>query len=75
MLLLDTRRGIVKTDLKKIKQLRLAHHYSQDGVANYLDLSNHVSYGNKERGTRQFSVEELGKLAGLYQVSITDLLH
>lgn len=75
MLLLDTRGDIVKTDLQMIKQLRLNHHYSQDGVANYLGLNNRVSYSNKERGTRRFTVEELGKLAGLYQVSITKLLH
>lgn len=57
----------------KLKELRTAHGYNQDYVASALDISRQT-YSHYEVGRRTPSSEMLFKLAGLYNVSVEDLI-
>lgn len=59
--------------LQRIKELRKAHGYTQDYVASALDISRQ-SYSHYETGKRSPNPETLFKLAGLYDISVDDLL-
>ena len=59
--------------IQRIKELRKAHGYTQDYVASALNISRQ-SYSHYETGKRSTNPEILFKLAGLYNVSVDDLL-
>ena len=57
----------------KLKELRTAHGYNQDYVASALGISRQT-YSHYEVGRRTPSSEMLFKLAGLYTISVEDLI-
>ena len=59
---------------QKLKELRKVHHYTQDYVAEVLGVVRQT-YSHYETGKRTPDAEALYKLAGLYNISIDDLLH
>ena len=58
---------------KKLKELRKAHSYTQDYVAAVLGVVRQT-YSHYETGARTPSTEVLYKLAGLYNISVDDLI-
>jgi len=58
---------------KKLKELRKAHSYTQDDVAAALGVVRQT-YSHYETGSRMPNSEVLYKLAGLYNVSVEDLI-
>lgn len=58
---------------QKLKQLRTAYTYTQDTVAEALGISRQT-YSHYETGKRTPNSEMLFKLAGLYKISVDDLL-
>lgn len=59
---------------KELRALRKAHQYTQDYVASFLGIVRQT-YSHYENGLRTPNYETLYKLAGLYNISIDDLLH
>lgn len=59
---------------QKLKELRKAHNYTQDYVAEVLGVVRQT-YSHYETGKRTPDAEALYKLAGLYNISIDDLMH
>lgn len=57
----------------KLKELRKAHGYTQDYVASALEIVRQT-YSHYETGQRTPSSETLFKLAGLYNISVEDLM-
>ena len=57
----------------KLKELRKAHGYTQDYVATVLDIVRQT-YSHYETGKRTPNSETLFKLAGLYNISVDDLM-
>lgn len=57
----------------KLKELRKAHSYTQDYVASALGIVRQT-YSHYETGNRTPSFEILFKLAGLYHISVDDLM-
>lgn len=58
---------------KRIKELRKAHRFTQDYVASALNISRQT-YSHYETGRRAPSSEILFQLAGIYNISVDDLL-
>lgn len=58
---------------QKLKELRKAHGYTQDYIASVCDVARQT-YSHYETGKRTPSSEILFKLAGLYNVSVDDLM-
>ena len=58
---------------KRLKELRKAHVYTQDYVAEFLGLVRQT-YSHYETGKRSPNPEILFKLAGLYSISVDDLM-
>lgn len=58
---------------KKLKELRKAHSYTQDYVAAVLGVVRQT-YSHYENGVRTPNSESLYKLAGLYNISVDDLI-
>ena len=58
---------------KRLKELRKVYNYTQDDVAEVLQTSRQT-YSHYETGLRKPSTESLYKLAGLYGISVEDLL-
>lgn len=58
---------------EKLKELRKVHGYTQDYVAAALDVVRQT-YSHYESGRRKPSPDTLYKLAGLYNVSVDDLM-
>lgn len=58
---------------QKLKELRKAHSYTQDYVAATLGVVRQT-YSHYETGQRSPSPEILYKLAGLYNISVDDLI-
>lgn len=58
---------------KTLKELRKAHGYTQDYVAEFLGLVRQT-YSHYETGKRSPNPEILFKLAGLYSISVDDLM-
>lgn len=58
----------------QLRALRKAHRYTQDYVASFLGVIRQT-YSNYETGMRRPDLETLYKLAGLYNISVEDLLH
>lgn len=58
---------------KRLKELRKAHGYTQDYVAEFLSLVRQT-YSHYETGKRSPNPEILFKLAGLYSISVDDLM-
>ena len=59
---------------QKLKQLRKVHNYTQDYVAEALGIVRQT-YSHYETGKRMPDAESLYKLAGLYNISVDDLMH
>lgn len=59
---------------KELRALRKANQYTQDYVASFLGIVRQT-YSHYENGLRTPNYETLYKLAGLYNISIDDLLH
>lgn len=59
---------------EKLKELRKINNYTQDYVADILGVVRQT-YSHYETGKRTSDATALYKLAGLYNVSIEDLLH
>ncbi len=57
----------------KLKMLREVHNYTQEYVANILDIAP-ATYCLLEKGQAQFTIERIETLANLYKMDITDLL-
>jgi transcriptional regulator with XRE-family HTH domain len=58
---------------KRLRELRKVNNYTQDDVAEVLQTSRQT-YSHYETGIRKPSTESLYKLAGLYGISVEDLL-
>jgi len=59
---------------KRLKELRKVNNYTQDYVASALGVIRQT-YSHYETGKRTPSSEMLYKLAGLYEISVDDLMH
>ncbi len=59
---------------QKLKELRKVHNYTQDYVAEVLGVVRQT-YSHYETGKRTPDAQALYKLAGLYNISIDDLMH
>ena len=59
---------------KRLRELRKVNNYTQDYVASALGVIRHT-YSHYETGKRTPNSEMLYKLAGLYDISVDDLLH
>ena len=59
---------------QKLKELRKINNYTQDYVAEVLGVVRQT-YSHYETGKRTPDAEALYKLAGLYNISIDDLMH
>ena len=59
---------------QRLKELRKVYNYTQDYVAEVIG-STRQTYSHYETGRRKPSTETLYKLAGLYNISVDDLLH
>ena len=59
--------------LKKIKAIRKQKGYSHEYVANELEISQ-VAYSKLEKNETKLTVERLYKLAGIFEVTIGELL-
>lgn len=59
---------------QKLKELRKVNNYTQDYVAEVLGVVRQT-YSHYETGKRTPDAEALYKLAGLYNISVDDLLH
>lgn len=57
----------------RLKELRTTYGYNQDYVASILDVSRQT-YSHYETGKRNPNPEILFKLAGLYNISVEDLM-
>ena len=58
----------------KIKEYRILKGYTQDEIANILNIKQ-SSYSNKELGRREFTIEEIKLLKELFEVTYEDLLN
>lgn len=58
----------------KLKELRIAHNYTQYDVAAMLGVARQT-YANYEAGRRTPDSEALYKLSGFYNISVDDLMH
>ena len=58
---------------KRLKELRKVHNYTQDYIATVLGVIRQT-YSHYETGKRTPSTESLYKLAGLYNISVNDLI-
>ncbi len=59
---------------QKLKELRKVNNYTQDYVAEVLGVVRQT-YSHYETGKRTPDAEAVYKLAGLYNISVDDLLH
>lgn len=59
--------------MTRLKELRTTHGYNQDYVASFLNVSRQT-YSHYETGKRNPNSETLFKLAGLYNISVEDLI-
>ncbi len=57
----------------KIRILREVHNYTQEHIANALDISQNT-YSLIERGETKLTVDRLERLANLYQMELIDLI-
>ena len=63
----------VKVNYKKIKDLRIKNNITQKQMADFINI-NFSTYSLKENGKRQFTVQELKALAGIFKVKMDDLI-
>lgn len=59
---------------QRIKVLRVDRHFSQEDVADHLDISTQ-SYGRLERGTIKMTALQIHQIAEFLSVSAEELLH
>lgn len=60
-------------EIKRIKDLREDNDYTQEYIANYLEMQR-AQYARYERGEREFKLNHIVKLAIFYNVSIDYIL-
>ena len=58
---------------KRLKELRIKNNYSQYEIANLIGIAQ-VTYSNYELGRRSVSIQNLVKIAQIYNVSTDYLL-
>ena len=58
---------------KRLKELRIENNYSQYEIANLIDIAQ-VTYSHYELGRRSVSIQNLVKIAQIYNVSTDYLL-
>ena len=58
---------------KRLKELRIENNYSQQEVADLIDITQ-VTYSHYELGRRSVSIQNLVKIAQIYNVSTDYLL-
>ncbi len=58
---------------KKIKALRKKYNYSQEEVAEVLNMSQNT-YSEFESGKTKLDIERLSQIAALYNISVSELL-
>ncbi|WP_222166267.1 helix-turn-helix transcriptional regulator [Edaphocola aurantiacus] len=58
----------------KIRMLREVHNYTQDYIADVIEVS-HNTYSQMEKGVGQFTIERIEKIAGFYKMDVADLLN
>lgn len=63
----------VKVNYKKIKDLRIKNKITQKQMSDFFNI-NFSTYSLKENGKRQFTVQELKALAGIFKVKMDDLI-
>ncbi len=63
----------VKVNYKKIRDLRIKNNITQKQMADFFNI-NFSTYSLKENGKRQFTVQELKALAGIFKVKMDDLI-
>lgn len=63
----------VKVNYKKIKDLRIKNNITQKQMSDFFNI-NFSTYSLKENGKRQFTVQELKALAGIFKVKMDDLI-
>lgn len=56
-----------------LRMLREVHNFTQEYVANVLDISQ-TTYSGMEKGESRMTVDRLGKLAELYNMQVSDIL-
>jgi len=59
---------------QRLKELRLLAGYNQDYVASFLKIARQT-YAHYEKGDRKPKADMLYKLAGLYNLSVEDIMH
>lgn len=57
----------------KLRMLREVHNYTQEYIANILDVAPNT-YSLMEKGQAQFTIDRIEKLADFYKMDISDLL-
>lgn len=57
----------------KIRMLREVHNYTQEYIADVIDVS-HNTYSLLEKGQAQFTIDRIEKIANFYKMDISDLM-
>ena len=64
---------VLKILSKRLKELRIENNYSQQEIADLIDITQ-VTYSHYELGRRSVSIQNLVKIAKIYNVSTDYLL-
>ena len=64
---------VLKILSKRLKELRIENNYSQQEIANLLEIAQ-VTYSHYELGRRSVTIQNLVKIAQIYNVSTDYLL-
>lgn len=59
---------------ENLKKLRMSQDYTQKYIGNFLEIEQNT-YCLKESGKVAFKIDEISKLADLYQVKIDDIVN
>lgn len=65
--------GVIDTLAKRLKELRIENNYSQYEIADIIGIAQ-VTYSHYELGRRSVSIQNLVKIAQIYNVSVDYLL-
>jgi transcriptional regulator with XRE-family HTH domain len=61
-------------NIEKVERLRIQHGYTQEQIAIMMGYQGDTSYNSKAKGKRQFTVEDVVKLCGIFQLEPNDLI-
>ena len=65
--------NVIDTLAKRLKELRIENNYSQKEIAELMGIAQ-VTYSHYELGRRSVSIQNLVKIAQIYNVSVDYLL-